>query len=166
MWINNHNQAIKKMMQLLCSWITPISIPPLLTSSVKVLPVFHGLILSALTSCKYIAHNQSEDPSLPELWPWRMQTPKLDTKRGMSLQVLVRPLLLLWFKSLHPCPKDRMSLGPPQPHPNAAAAAAKSCQSCPTLRDPIDGSLPGSSVHGIFQARTLEWVATAFFQWA
>ena len=35
-------------------------------------------------------------------------------------------------------------------------------QSCPTLRDPMDRSLPGSSVHGIFQARVLEWVATAF----
>ena len=40
-----------------------------------------------------------------------------------------------------------------------AAAAAKSLQSCPTLCDPIDGSPPGSSVHGILQARTLEWVA-------
>ena len=39
----------------------------------------------------------------------------------------------------------------------AAAAAAKSLQSCPTLRDPMDCSLPGSSVHGIFQARVLEW---------
>ena len=37
----------------------------------------------------------------------------------------------------------------------AAAAAAKSLQSCPTLCDPIDGSPPGSSVHGIFQARVL-----------
>ena len=41
----------------------------------------------------------------------------------------------------------------------AAAAAAKSLQSCPTLCDPTDGSPPGSSVHGILQARTLEWVA-------
>ena len=41
----------------------------------------------------------------------------------------------------------------------AAAAAAKSLQSCPTLCDPIDGSLPGSLVPGILQARTLEWVA-------
>ena len=41
----------------------------------------------------------------------------------------------------------------------AAAAAAKSLQSCPTLCDPIDGSPPGSSVHGILQARTLEWGA-------
>ena len=36
---------------------------------------------------------------------------------------------------------------------------AKSLQSCPTLCDPIDGSPPGSPVHGILQARTLEWVA-------
>ena len=34
-----------------------------------------------------------------------------------------------------------------------------SVQSCPTLRDPMDYSLPGSSVHGVFQARILEWVA-------
>ena len=44
----------------------------------------------------------------------------------------------------------------------AAAAAAKSLQSCPTLCDPIDSSPPGSPVHGILQARTLEWVAISF----
>ena len=44
----------------------------------------------------------------------------------------------------------------------AAAAAAKSLQSCPILCDPIDGSQPGSPVPGILQARTLEWVAISF----
>ena len=44
----------------------------------------------------------------------------------------------------------------------AAAAAAKSLQSCPTLCDPIDGSPLGSPVPGILQARTLEWVAVSF----
>ena len=44
----------------------------------------------------------------------------------------------------------------------AATAAAKSLQSCPILCDPIDGSPPGSPVPGIFQARTLEWVAISF----
>ena len=44
----------------------------------------------------------------------------------------------------------------------AAAAAAKSCQLCPTLCDPIDSSPKGSSVPGILQARTLEWVAISF----
>ena len=43
-----------------------------------------------------------------------------------------------------------------------AAAAAKWLQSCPTLCDPIDGSPPGSSIPGILQARTLEWVAMSF----
>ena len=44
----------------------------------------------------------------------------------------------------------------------SAAAAAKSLQSCLTLCDPIDGSPPCSSIHGIFQARILEWVAISF----
>ena len=39
-------------------------------------------------------------------------------------------------------------------------------QSCPTLSDPMDCSLPGSSVHGIFQARVLEWVAIAVSVWS
>ena len=43
---------------------------------------------------------------------------------------------------------------------SAAAAAAKS--SCPTPRDPIDGSPQGSPIPGILQARTLEWVAISF----
>ena len=41
---------------------------------------------------------------------------------------------------------------------------SKVAQSCPTLDDPMDCSLPGSSVHGIFQARVLEWGAIAFCQ--
>ena len=39
---------------------------------------------------------------------------------------------------------------------------SEDAQSCPTLSDPMDCSLPGSSVHGIFQARVLEWGAIAF----
>ena len=45
---------------------------------------------------------------------------------------------------------------------DAAAAAAKSLQSCLTLCDPIDGSPPGSPVPGILQTRALEWVAISF----
>ena len=47
-------------------------------------------------------------------------------------------------------------------HTAAAAAAAKSLQSWPTLCDPIDSSPPGSPVPGILQARTLEWVTSSF----
>ena len=44
----------------------------------------------------------------------------------------------------------------------ASAAAANLLQPCPTPNNPMDYSLQGSSIHGIFQARVLEWVATAF----
>ena len=43
-----------------------------------------------------------------------------------------------------------------------ACVHAKLLQSCPTLRDPMDSSPPGSSVHGILQARILEWAAMSF----
>ena len=58
-------------------------------------------------------------------------------------------------------PRQEYWSGLPFPTP-AAAAATKLLQSCPTLCDPIDGSPPGSPVPGIFQARTLEWVAISF----
>jgi len=51
---------------------------------------------------------------------------------------------------------------PQEIHAAAAAAAAKLLQSCPTLSDPMDCSPPGSSIHGLFQARVLEWGAIAF----
>ena len=63
-------------------------------------------------------------------------------KRLLALQETWVQSLVRELKSCMPC-----------------AAAAKSC---PTLRDPIDGSPPGSPVPGILQARTLEWVAIAF----
>ena len=61
--------------------------------------------------------------------------------------------------------KDEIRIWTQLSHSNdcaAAAAAAKSLQSCPTLCDPIDSSPPGSPVPGILQARTLEWVAISF----
>ena len=61
--------------------------------------------------------------------------------------------LELWYKSV-----SKYEV----PVVDAAAASAKSLQSCPTLCDPIDGSPPGSPVPGILQARTLEWVAISF----
>ena len=68
-----------------------------------------------------------------------------------------------------PCNAGDMSLipgqGPKIPHAATKwewESESEVTQSCPTLSDPTDCSLPGSSVHGIFQARVLEWVATAF----
>ena len=58
--------------------------------------------------------------------------------------------------------KRRLLLGRKVVTSLAAAAAAKSLQLCLTLCNTIDGSPPGSSVPGILQARTLEWVAISF----
>ena len=58
--------------------------------------------------------------------------------------------------------KDKEKVNADSTSAAAAAAAAKSLQSCPTLCDPIDGSPPGSTVPGILQARTPEWVAISF----
>ena len=60
-------------------------------------------------------------------------------------------------KSLQSCPTLS------DPMDRSLLCYAKSLQSCPTLCDTIDGSLPGSPVPGILQARTLEWVAISFF---
>ena len=65
------------------------------------------------------------------------------------------PLFLHFLSSLN------LLFGTPR-RSAAAAAVAKSLQSCPTLCDPIEGSPPGSPVPGILQARTLEWVAISF----
>ena len=72
-----------------------------------------------------------------------------------------------WKQSLgsrmHPCYPTQFHTGSPFPGKHAAAAAAaKSLQSCPPLCDPTDGIPPGSPVPGILQARTLEWVAISF----
>ena len=53
-------------------------------------------------------------------------------------------------------------LGHSKEKDNSAATAAKLLQSCLTLCNPIHGSLPGSPVPGILQARVLEWGAIAF----
>ena len=57
---------------------------------------------------------------------------------------------------------DLFKIPKPRLHPDAAAAAPKSLQSCPTLCDPIDDSPTGSPIPGILQARILEWVAISF----
>ena len=76
---------------------------------------------------------------------------------------LVEPLFLTRDQALSLCSHsiDSKTLDYERTNP-AAAAAAKSLQSCLTLSDPMDCSLPGASIHGIFQPRVLEWVAIAF----
>ena len=93
------------------------------------------------------AHTRCHSPAGPPRCCWHQLGPQ---------QIQVRPDL--------PQPPQALSQVHIQLCDNAAAAAAaaKSLQSCPTLCNPIDGSPPGSSVPGILQARTLEWVAISF----
>ena len=70
--------------------------------------------------------------------------------------------IMYWWIKVRKITSNFYSLNNINKTPAAAAAAAKSLQSCPTLCDPTDCSLPGFSIHGILQARTLEWVAISF----
>ena len=96
---------------------------------------------------------------------------------GKCMSITDLPLLLLLsrFSCVRLCATPQMAAhqalpslgfsrqehwsGLPFPSPMREGEVA---QSSPTLHDPMDCSLPGSSTHGIFQARVLEWVATAF----
>ena len=70
-------------------------------------------------------------------------------------------VLMRWMK-LEPIIQSEVSQKEKHQYSILTHAAAKLLQSCPTLCDPMDCSLPGFSVHGILQARTLEWVAISF----
>ena len=95
--------------------------------------------------------------------------PNIEDLRHILHFTLIFNVIVVWFDF---CPEDPLlyfSLHGEVPINwefenllNAVAAAAKLLQSCPTLRDPIDSSPPGSPVPGSHQARTLEWVAISF----
>ena len=99
---------------------------------------------------------QGLNPCLLHLLHWQEDSWPLSHQRSPAICI---PIIFIFFSdyflSLCPwiCLDNRYS---------AAAAAAKSLQSCLTLCDPIDGSPPGSSALGILQARTLEQVAISF----
>ena len=97
------------------------------------------------------------------LIPWYAQEPlKIPLPLNTVFPNLLFPRLLGSFVA---CPFSSLSLLKRvglMSIPAAAAAAAKSLQSCPTLCDPVDSSPPGSPVPGILQVRILEWVAISF----
>ena len=90
-------------------------------------------------------------------WAWLSfwEASQGDKKRPEGFCLSLR----FFFFSVDTCPHSLKS----SPPSTAAAAPAKSLQSCTTLCDPIDDSPLGCSVPGILQARILEWVAISFF---
>ena len=87
---------------------------------------------------------------------------KIEGRRRKGWQSLVGSPLKLYLYVYYISQPFCFSVLAKEKWEHAAAAAAKSLQSCPTLCDPIDGSPSGSPVPGILQARTLEWVAISF----
>ena len=110
--------------------------------------------------------------SCPTLWNTMDCSPQGSSVHGIlqakNTRVGCQALLQVIFptQGLNPGLSGSLPLEPPgkpwYEHTAAAAAAAKSFQSCLTLCDPIDSSPPGSPIPGILQARTLEWVAISF----
>ena len=86
---------------------------------------------------------------------WRNQTTLLQSYSYQDSMLLAQKQKYRWIG------QDRKFRDKPM-HPWSPAAAAKSLQSRPTLCDPIDCSPPGSTIPGILQPRTLEWVAISF----
>ena len=90
-----------------------------------------------------------------------VRTPKLQ----LSTEQLSTGECWIPPKKYIPCPREKEKPQQDDRRDENAlriVAAAKLLQLCPTLHNPIDGLLPGSSVPGILQARTLEWVAISF----
>ena len=113
------------------------------------------------------SHGPQEEPSPPTRWFW---TPSLCNCEAITLSHPVVASVAV------PVSYSKCQVSIPSVTPslfrssleNLACVRAKLLQSCPTLRDPVDCSLPGSSVHRILQARMLQWVAISFsraFSW-
>ena len=101
---------------------------------------------------------------MPHACPLKKEKERTNPTSGARPSLLL--LLLSHFSRVRLCATPSLGIsrqehwsGLPFPSPMHESEVA---QSCLTLRDPMDCSLPGSSVHGIFQARALEWGATAF----
>ena len=110
--------------------------------------------------------------TLPTAAPLRWGN-KLSDDFGPHDNFSIEFLVFLWDTSFPVCPVsttffwphyawDLSSLTSVEPIPLLWKSENEVAQSCPTLWDPMDGSLPGSSIHRIFQARVVEWAAISF----
>ena len=92
------------------------------------------------------------------LCPWDFSGKNIE----LGCHLLLQGIFSIQRLKLHLLHQQVDSTTVPPEKPSDYLYAAKSLQSCPTLCDPIDSSLPGSPVPVILQARTLEWVAISF----
>ena len=124
------------------------------------------LVVTFLPRSKRLLMSWLQSPSAVILEPRKIKSDTVSPSISHEVMGPDAMIFIFWMLSFKPTfslssfPLSRGFLVPL--NSVAAAAAAKSLQSCPTLCNPIDGSPPGSAVPGILQARTLEWVAIAF----
>ena len=111
------------------------------------------LLLSHFTLCNPIDGSPPGSPVPGILQARTLEWVAISFSHAWKGKVKVKSLSCVWLFATPWIAACQVSL---------SYAAAKSLQSCPTLCDPIDGSLPGSLVPGILQARTLEWIAISF----
>ena len=114
-----------------------------------------------------LLYDRGDNKEIPHLPGWNSAKPVLDRLQSVILRepewtVLGVQRAILWGVRRSKRKKIPMPYMVNQVPAAAAAAAAKSLQSCTTLCDPIDRSPPGSPFPGILQARTQEWVAISF----
>ena len=103
----------------------------------------------------------SEHPSCPTLWDLIDSSPP-----GSSIPGILQARILEWVAIFFSNAWKWKVPGASTRKGVRQKSKSEVAQSSPTLREPMDCSLPDSSIHGIFQARVLEWVATAFSEWA
>ena len=89
---------------------------------------------------------------------WQIDGETMETRRDFILGALISLQIVTTAMKI----KRRLLLGRKAMTNLESKVESLVTQSCPTLCDPMDYSLPGSSVHGIFQARVLKWVAISF----
>ena len=116
---------------------------------------FLTVLEAGKSKVKVLADSMSGEGSIPSF-----QMAAFSLCLHMAEREIKRDLGTPLTRALIPCMRappssDHLSKAPPP-------SESKVVQSCPTLCSPMDCSLPGSSVHGIFQARVLEWVAISF----
>ena len=109
----------------------------------------HGIFQARVLEWVAIAFSIENPPIMQESW-----VPSLDWEDPWKREQLTTPVF--WSEEFHG--QRTSSPWGLEESDTTAAAAAKSLQSCPTLRDPIDGSPPGSPVPGILQAKTLDFM--------